>query len=414
MVGKRVLDPQSIFDEDALLEFLAAHDVKPIHAGKIWQHLVENMDCPLDEIPGIPTKIRQPLKRHFVPTTSTVSNVQVSEVDGTVKLLVRLQDNHEIECVLISHTGEYDPFASERSERAGLRNTLCVSSQVGCRLKCTFCATGMMGLQGDLTGGEILEQLIHARKWRDVQNVVFMGMGEPLENLSGVISALHGFMDTQRFGLAPRNVTVSTVGHIPNMHRLVDAVPMVKLALSLHAPNQALREKLVPSGKNWKLNDLMDFIDAYATKYDHEGWRKRLIMTSYVLIKNINDNLEHAEELSVLLRDRPVIVNIIPFNAFEGAPAEFEQPTPEVIEWFIDILKERGLRVFERKHHGRDISAACGQLVKLSSEKRAAVENVEPAPRRSFLSTNHTVSITRAVIVGSLALLTLLLIRRIK
>jgi len=365
MVRKRVLDPKPIFDEEYMLEFLAQHDVKPVHAGKIWRHVMDNPDCPFDEIPGIPKKIRIPLRHEFVLSTSTISKVQVSEIDGTVKFLIRLQDGHEIESVIISHTGEFDPFGTERSERAGTRNTLCVSSQVGCRLKCTFCATGTMGLLGDLTGGEIMEQLMHARNQREVQNVVFMGMGEPLENMTGVVGALRGFTDTQRFGLAPRNVTVSTVGIIPNMRKLVERVPSVKLALSLHAPNQELREKLVPSAKNFRLPDLMQFVDEYAAKYANDGRRKGMVMISYVMIEGVNSSLDLARELAILLAGKPVIVNIIPFNDFEGSPDNFKEPKAEITDAFIEVLKAEGMWVFERRHHGRDIAAACGQLAKL-------------------------------------------------
>merc|ERR1719382_1472033 len=162
--------------------------------------------------------------------TSTLVKTWESTIDGTIKMLIQLQDGGEIEAVLIHHLGEPEHPDRRQADRCGQRDTLCISSQLGCRLGCTFCATGTMGLQGNLWAGEIQEQLLHARRLRTVNNVVFMGMGEPLENFAGVTSAVRGLVDPFRFGLAPSSVTVSTVGIIGNMYKMMDAHPKIRLA----------------------------------------------------------------------------------------------------------------------------------------------------------------------------------------
>mmetsp|Transcript_11100 Transcript_11100/g.25455 ORF Transcript_11100/g.25455 Transcript_11100/m.25455 type:complete len:444 (+) Transcript_11100:67-1398(+) len=375
MVRRRELHPKPVLDEPALRAFLDRHGVKHVHMGRIWRHALAHPECRLDEIPGIPDKIRGPLQDEFVLSTSTVVQVMTSEIDGTVKLLIRLQDGGEVEAVLIHHSGMPEHPDRRQEDRCGQRDTLCLSSQVGCRLGCTFCATGTMGLQGNLWPGEIQEQLLHARAIRPVSNVVFMGMGEPLENYDAVASAIHGLSDTQRFGLAPSSITVSTVGVVGNVRRLMEELPKVKLALSLHAPTQELREQLVPAGRAFKLESLMQVIDDYAAANVSDGKRKGMVMVSYVLLKNVNDTMECAQQLRDLMCDRPVIVNLIPYNPFDGNEHGYECPEPERVDAFLKVLIDADIRVFERRHHGRDISAACGQLAKLGA--RAATNDLE-------------------------------------
>jgi sorting nexin-8 len=370
MVKTRQLHPKPIFDEPSLRNFLSRYDVKAIHMGKIWRHLLAHPECPLDEIPGIPTIIREPLKQEFAYTTSTVVNVVESSIDGTVKLLIRLQDGGEIEAVIIRHSGEAEHPDQKQADRCGARDTLCISSQVGCRLGCTFCATGTMGLQGNLWSGEIQEQLVHARALRSVTNVVFMGMGEPLENYDSVTQAIRGLVDTGKFGMAPRSVTVSTVGVVGNMKRLMNDLPQIKLAVSLHAPTQELREQIVPIAKTFKLDSLMDAVDEYASKITNDGKRKGMVMVSYVLLSGVNDTDTCAYQLRDLVKDRPVIVNLIPYNPFDGNPHEYETPSAERVDAFLQILESADIRVFERRHHGRDIAAACGQLAKINLDKQ--------------------------------------------
>lgn len=309
--------------------------------------------------------------------TSTLVHSMTSEIDGTMKLLIRLQDGGEVEAVLIRHTGSAEHPERRQAERCGQRDTLCVSSQVGCRLGCTFCATGTMGLQGNLWPGEIQEQLLHARDVREVSNVVFMGMGEPLENYDGVVSAIQGLVDPQRFGLAPSSITVSTVGILGNMRRLMDDLPKVKMAVSLHAPTQELREQIVPVAKSFKLDALMQVFDEYAARSVAHNKRRGMVMVSYVLLAGVNDTDDCARQLVELLGRRPVIVNLIPYNRFEGNPHDYEAPSPDRVDRFLQLLLDADIRVFERRHHGRDISAACGQLAKIGGTVVRAVDDIE-------------------------------------
>ncbi|CAE8741704.1 unnamed protein product, partial [Polarella glacialis] len=347
---RRNLNPKPLFDEPSLRAFLVGHGVKPVHMGKIWKHVLANLDegkpPGLDEVPGIPDRIREPLAREFAVTTSTLVETHVSEIDGTMKLLIRLQDGGEIEAVVIHHSGIPLDADQRQAERCGERDTLCVSSQVGCRLGCTFCATGTMGLQGNLWPGEIQEQLVHARLIKgppankghstSICNVVFMGMGEPLENFEAVCSSIRGMVDPFRFGIAPSSITVSTVGSQPrNMRRLLEDLPKVKMAVSLHAPNQALREQLVPAAKVLPINDLLAIVDEHALKMTGESKKLKMVMVSYVLLKGVNDSEENAKELAELLKGRQVIVNLIPYNPFEGNVHEYEEPSPEAVDAFL-------------------------------------------------------------------------------
>lgn len=376
MVVKRDLQPKPLFDEPSLRAFLIGHGVKDVHMGKIWKHMLANPDCPLDEIPGLPERIREPLRRDFVFCTSKIVHTVESSIDGTVKMLIRLQDGHEVEAVLIHHTGEAEHPDLRQADRCGQRDTLCLSSQVGCRLGCTFCATGTMGLQGNLWAGEIQEQLIHARSLRGVSNVVYMGMGEPLENFEAVSSSIRGLVDPQRFGLAPSSITVSTVGLIPGMRRIMEELPKIKLAISLHAPNQELRQRLVPAAKVYPLEQLLEVVDEHAARATSDGKRKGMVMVSYVVLRDVNDSDDCAHELAALLKGRPVIVNLIPYNPFEGNAHAYETPDPMRVDAFLQILAAAEIRVFERRHHGRDIAAACGQLAKLGNAAPASdIEN---------------------------------------
>lgn len=202
MVKKRELSPLPVFDQSALPVFLAAHGFKELHATTIWRFLAQHPDKSFADIPHVPLKLQKLLAEHFAVFTTTLTAEQHSK-DGTVKMLLRLQDGHAIEAVIMRHKG---------------RNTLCVSSQVGCQMGCTFCATGTMGIIADLYSGEILEQLAFANRIAPIRNVVFMGMGEPLNNYDAVLAAIRAM--TSIFGLAPKHITLSTVGVIHRIRQL--------------------------------------------------------------------------------------------------------------------------------------------------------------------------------------------------
>jgi adenine C2-methylase RlmN of 23S rRNA A2503 and tRNA A37 len=206
MVKKRVLSPLPIFDQQALPEFLNAHGFKELHALTIWRHLAQNPTHTFRQIPQIPPSLYDLLEEHFAHFTIKLVQKQQSK-DGTIKLLLQLQDGHEIEAVIMKHKG---------------RNTLCVSSQVGCQMACTFCATGTMGIIADLHSGEILEQLAYANNVVPIRNVVFMGMGEPLNNYDAVLNAIRAMSNV--FGLAPKHITLSTVGVIHRIRQLTKVI----------------------------------------------------------------------------------------------------------------------------------------------------------------------------------------------
>jgi len=346
-------------------------------------------------IPEFPKRLAMVLDEEFVRISSTVKLVQES-ADGSVKILVQFQDGHEVESVIIDHTKRKDNNESGRL-------TLCVSSQVGCAMKCTFCATGTLGLSGNLLAGEILEQLWHARQIRPgISNIVFMGMGEPLENYDNVVASIRGITDVYRFGIGDNSVTVSTVGVVSNIYRLMEDCPSVHLALSLHAPNQTVREKIVPTAKTWPMEKLMAAVDFYNKNQKYTGRKKGRIMIEYILIKNVNVSEQCAHELGQLLFTRNCIVNLIPFNSFEGN--SFEEPDSHEVDEFHRIVASYGVITIKRKHHGRDIAGACGQLAKvvkdiedLHSDESISLESIE-------LSKPDNSSLVRPVLVAGAAL----------
>ena len=429
---RRDLRPKPIFDEPALRSFVVGFGAKPVHMGHIWRHVTGQLragrEPTLHDVPQLPSGLGAALAANFTVLTSEVIQTDVSDIDGTMKLLIRLQDGSEIESVVIHHSGEAEHPEQRQAERCGERLTLCVSSQVGCRLGCRFCATGTMGLQGNLWAGEIQEQLVHARVKAGggtgaigtIGNVVFMGMGEPMDNYDAVSSAIQGFVDPTRFGLAPSSVTVSTVGSSPqNVQRLLEELPKVRLAVSLHAPNQELREELVPAAKAIPIDKLLSIVDDHVRR-NGESKRLRTVMMSYVLLKGVNDSCDHALQLSRLLEGRPVIVNLIPYNPFEGNIYGYEEPSAQTVDNFLQVLAEANIRVFERRHHGRDIAAACGQLAKLSAGQNPAeskvldIENGGCALNKDSVRKPHIKRLTRPetmrphlLVVGALGALIL-------
>ena len=391
MAPKRTLGRHSFFDAPALLHFLedglgpGKRDTAERHCRTIQAAAVaaadrgqkESVDLSVAAVPNLPAFARERLPEAFALFTSSVDSVATSGDGATAKFAVKLQDGHRVESVLMRHDGG--------------RNTLCVSSQVGCKMGCTFCATGTLGELGNLTAGEILEQLAHARAyvaarrkrtrngagaaietetetetdWSSsaataVTNVVFMGMGEPLNNYDAVWAAIGPMSDARGFGVAPSRVTVSTVGVVPKMLALAEDHPEVRLALSLHAPTQALREKIVPTATAYPLPKIMAALDAYLAA----GARARTrAMIEYCVLGGVNDGEARARQLGELLRGRDVIVNLIPFNPTD-TPMGHTPPTREAVQVMAAVLAgpEFGLRTTVRKEMGQDIAGACGQL----------------------------------------------------
>jgi len=271
--------------------------------------------------------------------------------DGTRKWVIRVDGGGLVESVLIPESG---------------RVTLCVSSRVGCSLDCSFCSTGKQGFQRDLTAAEIIGQVwlaiksydaFQAGNGRVVTNVVMMGMGEPLLNFDNVVAAMDLMLEDLAYGLSKRRVTLSTSGVVPALDRLAE-VSEVSLAISLHAPNDALRSELVPINRKYPIAMLLESARNYiAAQRDS----KRVVTVEYTLIAGINDQPEHARELAVLLRDFPCKINLIPFNAFPQSG--YHRPSGNAVSRFWQVLVDAGFVVTVRTTRGDDIDAACGQLV---------------------------------------------------
>ncbi|MAD27465.1 23S rRNA (adenine(2503)-C(2))-methyltransferase RlmN [Halopseudomonas aestusnigri] len=322
---------------------------KRFRAGQVmkWMHHygVDNFD----DMTNIGKALREKLKATAEIRGPEVVSEDISR-DGTRKWVVRVASGSCVETVYIPQNG---------------RGTLCVSSQAGCALDCSFCSTGKQGFNSDLTVAEIIGQVWIASKSfgsvpatadRAVTNVVMMGMGEPLLNFDNVVDAMTLMMDDLGYGISKRKVTLSTSGVVPMIEKLAEKVD-VALALSLHAPNNALRNQLVPLNKKYPLEVLLPACKSYIAGLGE----KRSLTVEYTLLKGVNDQPEHAAEMIELLRDIPCKINLIPFNPFPHSG--YERPSNNAIRRFQDMLHQAGYNVTVRTTRGEDIDAACGQLV---------------------------------------------------
>lgn len=361
----------SVWDEDALKDAFREHGIRPRHYTKVMVKLYEDFTtgkithldqftCPNDVSLGVLKVFRS---GKFALMTSKVIRREDSSDKTTTKLLVELQDGKEVEAVIMRYNNTATGGHS--------RSTLCVSSQVGCAMSCSFCSTGTMGLSGDLCSGEILEQFVWANQIDQIRNVVFMGMGEPLSSVySAVLTSIRALTNGERFALKQSRVTVSTVGVVPAMLNLIEQAPFVTIALSLHAPTQAMREQIVPSARSYHLTELMDVIDHY-----HAVTGKQMLL-EYVMLDDVNCSEETAHLLGKLLHRREVLLNLIPFNPVL-TKAQHRAPSPDTVDRFANIVaQEYGIFVTARKEFGQDINGACGQLAVKARRKRRS-EHVE-------------------------------------
>lgn len=335
------------YNHQQLRDFLSELGEKPYRAQQLmqWIHQVGFDD--FEQMTNLSKKLRERLSQVAEIRLPEIISSQESS-DGTHKWLLKLECGNCIESVFI-------PEAR--------RGTLCISSQVGCGLNCSFCSTGKQGFNRNLSIAEIIGQLwITVRELskqqgthdKRVTNVVMMGMGEPLLNFDNVVSAMDMMMDDFAYGLSKRRVTLSTSGVIPEMERLRHISP-VSLAVSLHAPTDALRNILVPINKKYPLSQLMDMCRKY---FMNEP--RRVVTFEYVMLKDVNDQPEHARQLIKLLENVPAKVNLIPFNPFPLT--EYQRSPKAVIDAFRDLLMSKGINTITRKTRGDDIDAACGQL----------------------------------------------------
>jgi len=329
------------FSPGALRERFAAQGLPAWRADQVASWLYARGVEDPRAFTDLPSELREALAERFETRALEVASSERSS-DGTLKAVLCAKDGALLEAVAIP---EQD------------RTTLCVSTQVGCPLACSFCATGTLGLTRNLSTAEIVDQLSRLRELapeRRITNVVFMGMGEPLLNLRAVIEAIRTLQHPKGFGLAPRRVTVSTAGVVPRIADLLAAVP-VNLAVSLHATTDALRDVLVPLNKRFPLAELLG-----ALRRIPQLSRRHPVFFEYTLMAGVNDAVEDARRLVVLLRGIPAKVNLIPMNPHAGAP--YRAPEPDVASRFMGELVRGGLVATLRKSRGADIDAACGQL----------------------------------------------------
>jgi 23S rRNA (adenine2503-C2)-methyltransferase len=339
-------------DRPAVEAALAERGHPRFHAGQIFRWLYRRGITDFGAMTDLSRELRADLAQHFRVTTPSLVHREKS-TDGTEKFLLRLADGRTIESVFIPDTPAM---------------TFCISTQVGCAMACAFCLTGKMGLVRNLTAAEIVGQV---RVLADVLemraapfNIVLMGMGEPLHNYDETMKALRILTDEQGFAMPARRITLSTVGVLPALERLANEPVMPNLAISLHAPTDALRGQLVPINRKYGVADIV----AAAKRFP---LRKRSRITfEYVLLAGVNDSPQDARRLAKLLAGVKSKVNLIPLNAAAGIP--FERPSDAAVDTFGRILAEQGVAVSVRKSRGRDIRAACGQLIVEGQKKSAA------------------------------------------
>ncbi|WP_263078839.1 23S rRNA (adenine(2503)-C(2))-methyltransferase RlmN [Endozoicomonas sp. Mp262] len=330
--------------------FFVSIGEKKFRAQQMLKWIHHNGVGDFDEMSNISKALRERLKDIAEIRGPEVVSSHFSE-DGTCKWVIRVASGSCVETVYIPD---------------GKRGTLCVSSQAGCALDCSFCSTGKQGFNSDLTVAEIIGQVwvaakhfgnVPAKMDRSITNVVMMGMGEPLLNFDNVVDAMNLMMDDLGYGLSKRRVTLSTSGVVPALRKL-GSVTDASLAISLHAPNNALRDKLVPINKKYPLEELLDATAEYMGGLSDKS---RVVTIEYTLLAGVNDQPEHAKQMARLLKNTPCKINLIPFNPFPYSG--YERPSNNAVRRFQELLAQAGYNTTVRKTRGDDIDAACGQLV---------------------------------------------------
>ncbi|WP_166238347.1 23S rRNA (adenine(2503)-C(2))-methyltransferase RlmN [Paenibacillus turpanensis] len=312
-------------------------------AGQIYDWLYVKRVQSFEEMTNLSKSLRDKLMEHFeFVTLKEITNMKSQ--DGTVKFLFGLHDNHAIETVIMRHN---------------YGNSVCVTTQVGCRIGCTFCASTLGGLKRNLTAGEIIAQVVYAQKLLDaederVSSIVIMGSGEPFENYDATMTFLRTMIHPKGLNIGQRHITVSTSGIVPSMYKFADEDTQINLAISIHAPNDELRSKLMPVNRRFPFKEVIDACHYYIAKTG------RRITFEYALIGSVNDRPEHAEELADVLKDMLCHVNLIPVN-YVPERNYVRTPRDDIFE-FQRILTKKGINATIRREQGHDIAAACGQL----------------------------------------------------
>ena len=323
---------------EELQEELKTQGEKAFRAKQIYEWLHVKLVDHFDEMTNLSKALREKLEENYEILPVVMLERQISQIDGTNKFLFRLYDGNVVESVLMKY-------------KHG--NSVCISSQVGCRMGCRFCATGRQGLRRSLSTGEILNQILAIPESARLTNIVFMGMGEPLLNLKNVMRALESLNNDKGLNFSPRRITVSTCGIEKGLRELGES-GLAYLAVSLHAPTQELRARIMPKAARWPLEDLLQALKSYPLK------TRERITFEYLLLGGVNDGLEQARQLARVVSDVKGKLNLIVYNPSEGDP--YKAPSPERVLAFEQYLWDRNITAIIRKSKGQDIKAACGQL----------------------------------------------------
>ncbi|MFA9456530.1 23S rRNA (adenine(2503)-C(2))-methyltransferase RlmN [Halalkalibacter sp. AB-rgal2] len=333
---------------EQLTDWLIEYGHKKFRAQQVWGWLYQKRVKDFAEMTNVNKDCLQLLEEHYDIQTLE-EHVKQESKDGTVKFLFRLQDGNLIETVLMKHKYGY---------------SVCVTTQVGCNIGCSFCASGLLKKSRDLSSGEIVEQIMNVQHYLDglgqeqrVSHIVVMGIGEPFDNFENLIDFLDVVKDQKGLAIGARHITVSTSGLADKVRKFADVHSQVNLAISLHAPNNELRSQIMKLNRAIPIEKLMDAIDYYLEKTN------RRITFEYILLKDVNDKKEHALELAELIADKRKLsyVNLIPYNPVDEH-GQYQRSTDEAIRTFFDTLKKKGINCGVRLEHGTDIDAACGQL----------------------------------------------------
>ncbi len=346
---------------EELKAWMAEKGQKPFHARQVERWVFEKRAEGFEAMSDLPMALREQLAEEWAVFATEIVHHHIAP-DGTDKLLLGCRDGRKIECVLMAEDD---------------RRTVCVSTQVGCGMGCVFCASGLKGVERNLTTGEIIEQVLRLRNLlpsgERLTNLVVMGMGESLANLDNLVAALDRICSPEGLGLGQRRVTISTVGLPEKMRKLASLDRQYHLAVSLHAPTEALRNELVPINETVGLAAVMDAADAYFQKSG------RQVTFEYVMLRGVNDRPEDALALAKLLEARKAHVNLIPYTPVAGL--SFERPAPASMDRFVRVLRSRRVSVSVRKTKGREIDAACGQLRRRFEEGSSNVVTSQPGSR---------------------------------
>ena len=329
------------FGYDELIEEMKQIGEKPFRAKQIYSWLHEKLADSFDEMTNLSKALREKLDYEYEIKKVTMAARQISQVDPTEKFLFELEDGNMIESVLMKYN---------------YGNSVCISSQVGCRMGCRFCASTIDGLERNLTVSEMLRQIYHIQKitGERVSNIVVMGTGEPLDNYDNFVKFIHMISDEHGLHISQRNITASTCGIVPNILRLSEEGLQITLALSLHGSNQEKRKKLMPVANKYELSEVLNACDVY---FEKTG---RRVTFEYSLVKGVNDQPEDIRELTAILKHRNCHLNVIPVNPIRER--DFQKPDSKNAQEFKNKLEKNGINVTIRRERGSDIDGACGQL----------------------------------------------------